>query len=231
MKVNKSYLLLLGMLALIVQSSYAQFTQTKKLYYVDAARVKKALKLVIAKSQQFYGYTGNIGGGVGDYIQGTITIGAGNGLTFRDCTVELTDLQGDTTNPTARLYIYDSQRDREVSLTKGNSDLMDNYRIQLDNVDFRRQEADITIRQASAQVQSSGRGLHPPGRVNITADTQNNTITITTDYQIDLTNLLLWVNLWDQAKYESHTDYNYRPPAYLLQPNESTSTTEQNSKS
>ena len=226
MKTNKRYLLLLGTLVLLVSSSYAQFTQTVKLYYVDAIRVQNGLKKVIAKSQQVYG-TGGGGGGIGDYVEGTITTGAGNGLNFLDCTVELTSITGDTANGSAQLYIFTSQRDREVTLTKGNSDLIDNYRVRVDKVDPKRQEADITIRVAGNTGQSIGNGQHPPGKVSISADTKTNSVTISTGYQVDLNNLLLWVKLWDQPQNQSLTAYNYNPPAYLLQPKESVSTTAQ----
>ena len=210
-------------LFLIGQATFAQFSQTIHLNYANAEKVRKALLKVIAYSQQVFG-GGGYSGNVGDYVEGAITSGSGNGLTFQDITVELIDISGDTISGSARLYIFTSQRDREVTLSKGNSDLVDNYRVRVDRIDPRRQKADITIRQVGNGVANVGRGQHPPGRVIVTADQSRALVTITADYQSDLQNLVGWVMLWDQPKNQDYTDYNYQPPAYLLQPNQSIST-------
>jgi len=176
---------------------FAQYSQTIRLNYLDPSRVQKGLNKVIAKSQEVYG--GGVTGGGGDYYSGNISQGTGNGLSWRNVTVELLSIEGDTTNPTARLYIYSQLRDREVTLSKNNSELFDNFRIRLDGVDQRRNTADITIRQVGGSIDSIPTGgLHPPGRVNVQIDVRNSSVTITADYQIDLKNLVDWVHYWDQ---------------------------------
>ena len=68
-----------------------------------------------------------------------------------------------TANPSARLYIYTTTRDREVTLTPGNSELVDQYRVRLISADIDQQEADVEIRLASfASVQRS-LGVQAPG--------------------------------------------------------------------
>lgn len=225
MRSKKLFLLLVSIVFLITQSSFAQYSQTIHLNYVSANRIEQALHRVIKYSQQvFPGWESS--GSVGDYVTGTIFIGPGNGLTFRDVTVELISITGDVTNGSARLYIYDLQRDREVTLTQGNSELVDNYRVRVDKIDPRKQQADITIRLAGNGVGvSAGAGQHPPGRVIISSDLNAATVTITADYQSDLQNLVGWVQKWDVAANADNTDYSYQPPAYLLHPNQAVDTT------
>ena len=174
---------------------FAQNNQTIYLKYLDAACVQKGLTKVIAYSQEVYGTGGKAGSG--EYLDGTISQGAGNGLAFKDMTVELVSVEGDTTNPSARLYIFSRQRDREITLSKGNSELFDNYRVRVNTIDFDRKEVQLNIRQTGAATAPSG-GLHPPGRVSVSADVKNATVTISADYAIDLQTLAQWVEYWDQ---------------------------------
>jgi hypothetical protein len=174
---------------------FAQYSQTVYLKYLDAACVQKGLNKVIAYSQEVYGTGGK--GGTGEYMDGTISQGAGNGLSFKDVTVELVSVEGDTTNPSARLYIFSRQRDREVTLSRGNSELFDNYRVRVNTIDIERKEVQLTIRLTGAATTPS-LGLHPPGRVNVTADVKNATVSISADYAIDLQTLAQWVEYWDQ---------------------------------
>jgi hypothetical protein len=194
MKKTITAFLLLMLLPIYV---FAQYSQTIRLNYLEPARVQKGLHKVIAKSQEVYGV--GVSGGGGDYYSGSISQGTGNGLSWRNITVDLLSVERDTTNPSARLYIYSPQRDREITLSKNNSELFDNFRIRLDGVDQRQNTADITIRQVGGSIDTiPASGLHPPGRVNVQIDTRNSSVTITADYQIDLKNLVDWVHYWDQ---------------------------------
>jgi hypothetical protein len=220
---------LIAVFFLFVPSVFAQYNQTIHLNYINADRVERGLKRVIAYSQQVMG-GGSSGGNVGDYVNGTISAGAGNGLTFLDVTVELISLEGDTANPSARLYIFTPTRDREVTMSKGNSELVDNYRVRLDNADKNRGEAEITIRLAGnggGVGINTGNGQHPAGKVSVKADSKTATITISAAYPTDLQNLAGWVQLWDIPANKDYTDNSYNPPAYLLNPGKSISTTGQ----
>jgi len=103
---------------------------------------------------------GSGGGQAGSYVTGVISVGAGNGLVFMDCTVELNGVEGDTTTPSARLYIYTPLRDREVTLAKNNSELVDNYRIRVTDAWVDRQEAEIEIRLASFAATNNSANLY-----------------------------------------------------------------------
>jgi len=222
---NRNLFLLITLFFFIAPFVFAQYTQTIHLNYINADRVERGLKKVISYSQQVFG--GGNSGNVGDYVNGTISAGAGNGLTFLDVTVELITIEGDTANPSARLYIFTPTRDREVTMSKGNSELVDNYRVRLDNADKDRGEAEITIRLAGNFGSNIGGGQHPPGKVSIKADSKTSTIIISAAYPSDLQNLVGWVQLWDIPNNKDNTDYGYNPPAYLLNPRKSTSTTAQ----
>lgn len=191
------YIFLLGFLVLLPLAGYAQYRQTIRLNYLEPSCVERGLNKVIAKSQEVYGTGG--AGGAGDYYEGSISPGAGNGIVYKDITVELTTLEGDTANPSARLYLFSSQRDREITLSRNNSELFDNYRVRVDKIDYRRKSVDVTIRQVGGSLSSTpSGGLHPPGLVSIQSDNRNSSISISADYQVDLANLIEWVKYWDQ---------------------------------
>ncbi len=124
----------------------------------DPDNLRNVINQIIQESRS----SGAGGGGtVGDYVDGTISEGAGNGLTFLDVTVELIAVNG--TNG-ARLYIYTPTRDREVTLTVGNSELVDEYRVRLIKVDVPQKEAEIEIRLASFTAQNRALGnFNTPG--------------------------------------------------------------------
>jgi type II secretory pathway component GspD/PulD (secretin) len=119
----------------------------------DPENLRNVINQIIQESRSSSG-----GGAAGSYVNGVITVGAGNGLVFMDCTVELNAVEGDTTTPSARLYIYTPLRDREVTLTKGNSELVDEYRVRVISADFDKQEAEIEIRLASFAAQQRSMG-------------------------------------------------------------------------
>ena len=115
--------------------------------HADPNNLKNTLNQIIQESRAGSS-AGGVTSGAGNYVTGVITPGAGNGLSFLNTTVELVDITGqDTANAQARLYIYTPNRDREVTLSRGNSDLVDNYRVRLVSVDPKKQEAEIEIRQ------------------------------------------------------------------------------------
>ena len=117
--------------------------------HADPNNLRNILNQIIQESRM--GSTGSSARGqMGDYVTGIITPGAGNGLIFLTATVELVNIIGqDTATAQAQLYIYTPQRDQEVTLSKGNSTLVDAYRIRLLSVDPKRQEAGVEIRLAS----------------------------------------------------------------------------------
>jgi len=128
----------------------------------DPENLRNVINQIIQESR-----AGGAGGGAaGSYVTGVISVGAGNGLVFMDCTVELNAVEGDTTNPQARLYIYTPLRDREVTLSKGNSELVDEYRVRLIDADYDRQEAEIEIRLASFAAQQRSMGNYGTGGYN-----------------------------------------------------------------
>ena len=83
----------------------------------------------------------------GNVLTGTIIQGADNGLSMGDIHVNLVEIIGnDTTNNQAKLYLYTPQRDRDVTLSKGSSELMDYWRVRVLNIDPVKQEVEIEIR-------------------------------------------------------------------------------------
>jgi type II secretory pathway component GspD/PulD (secretin) len=121
------------------------------IHNADPDNLRNVINQIIQESRSSAGG----GGTVGDYVDGTISEGAGNGLTFLDVTVELIDVNGANG---ARLYIYTPTRDREVTLTVGNSELVDEYRVRLIKVNVPQKEADIEIRLASFTAQNRAVG-------------------------------------------------------------------------
>lgn len=135
----------------VTENSHSYYTRPLSkiitIHHADPNNLRNLINQIIQESRA--GTSGANGAKTGDYVTGVISAGAGNGLTFLDVTVELITVTGDTTNPSARLYIYTPTRDREVTLTIGNSELVDQYRVRLISANSRNQEAEIEIRLAS----------------------------------------------------------------------------------
>ena len=127
----------------------------------DPENLRNVINQIIQESRSSGG-----GGASGSYVTGVITVGAGNGLVFLDCTVELIEVTGDTTTPQARLYVYTPIRDREVTLSKGNSELIDQYRVRVVTADKDRQEAEIEVRLAQNQSTQNSVNNYNPNQYN-----------------------------------------------------------------
>ncbi len=135
----------------VTENSHSYYSQPRNkiiiLHHADPNNLRNVINQIVQESHA--GTAGTGSSNVGNYVTGVITSGAGNGLTFLDVTVELITVTGSTTNPSARLYIYTPTRDREVTLTVGNSELVDQYRVRLISANSRSQEAEVEIRLAS----------------------------------------------------------------------------------
>ena len=187
---------------LMVNSGYAQYMKIISVKHLDPVSVQKGLNRVIAYSQKVYG------GGVAlnEWNQrntGTLSVGDFNGISFNDLKIELVSLSGDTGHPSATLHLMTPQEDRDVTLTQNFSQAIGNYRVRVTEINYAHKEVSVDVWQINQPVMNPA-WQHPPGKVNVTADSKRSSVTITADYAADVQHLSEWVDYWDQPSTVSY---------------------------
>lgn len=192
-----------------------------KINHVDPSRLQATIRQLLQESRGI-GLGGL--GGMGAWIEQTITPGSEGALTWQDLYVELTQLSGDTANPVARIYILvtSTGRDRERDFRRGESERVDNYRVRVKDIRLEAQEVDIEIRVVglpgvtpgalapgvampgvpSVTVPAAPAPAIPPtpqvGRVTMRVDSQTNSLIVMAEDPADLDMISEWIEKLDQ---------------------------------
>lgn len=166
-----------------------EILQIFKIRHVDVDKLKNLITQLLQESMTRYPKAQPL-----PYTTSRITPGAGNGINFYGCIVELINVFGtNESDATARLYIFSSQRDTEVELKKGASTRFENFRIRVTQIDLKKNEAEIEIRALA------GVGYAPWQRnISIKADKNTNSIIVIADNQSDLDRVAEWINMLDR---------------------------------